>query len=286
MNITYDTIIEHLFINQQDTNTIITEKNNYGNISNIFNIFNNNYCCYGITSYDNDNNNISMYSSILTLLDIDFILPLHKDELNIINNFKNNIINYNINNNIEFDKLNLNDSLQVISNIFNINFILFEKSNKNIIIICSNNIYNPYKNTLLLSTNKLLVEPIINHNIFQRQFTYNDNIIKTIININNISNINYNNNDTNITNSILYINIYNINFCIIEQPIIEQPITDQSNKKQYMIKLNLNKTKLNLMKIIDLKKLAHDLEINITNTDNKFLLKKDIIIKIYNIISE
>ena len=128
MAVTYSTIIEYLLKNNKDLHNdlFITNKNDYGNIHNIFNIFNNNYHCYGIYSYNN-NENISMYSSILTLLEPAFILPYYKDELTAINNFKNNIINNCILNNIEFINLKYNDKLQVIVNIFNINIIIFDK---------------------------------------------------------------------------------------------------------------------------------------------------------------
>ena len=282
MSITYDTIINCLLEEQKDEilDLVLTDKNDYSNISNIFNILDNNYSCYGILNYDNNNDNISIYSSILTLLDSDFILPFYKDELSTIINFKNNIINYTISNNIEFINLLYTDKLQIITNIFNINIIIFNKLDKNIDIIGCDNIFNSYKTTLLLSQYNLLFEPIINHNLFQRCFNFNDDIIKNIINNNNINNTNISMEDINIKNNILYTNIYNIDIVIIENPNI-LILPDLILPDLKLTDLKLNKSKLNLMKIADLKVLANKYKINIIDND-KNLLKKDIVNIIFN----
>ena len=285
MSITYTTIINSLVENEEKNEIIdllLTNKNDFSNVSNIFNIlFDHNYSCYGILNYDNNNNNISIYSSVLTLLDTDFILPFYKDELIIINNFKNNIINHTIINNIEFIDLSNNDKLQIIANILNINIIIFDKISKNIIGIYNN--FNPYKTTLLLSLYNSLYEPIINHNLFQRCFNFNDNIIKNIIKYNNI-NYNITEEDINITNTNIYINIYNINVVVMEKPNILE-INELEINDLEIVNLKLTKTKLNLMKLADLKILANKYKINIIDT-NKNLLKKDIVDIIFNKLSK
>jgi hypothetical protein len=43
---------------------------------------------YGITIYDNNNYNISFWSSLLTLIDNNFLIPFNNNEISIINDFK------------------------------------------------------------------------------------------------------------------------------------------------------------------------------------------------------
>ena len=289
MSITYTTIINSLVEEDEEKTEIIdlllTNKNDFSTISNI--VLDHNYSCYGILNYDDNNDNISIYSSILTLLDTNFILPFYKDELIIINNFKNNIINHTIINNIEFMDLSNNNKLQIISNILNINIIIFDKLDKDIFDICDN--FNPYKTTILLSLYNSLYEPIINQSIFQRCFTFNDEIIKNILKYKNIK-YNTTKENTNITNTNIYINIYIINVVVINKPNdvkIDDVKTDDLKTDDLKIddaktdKLKITKSKLNLMKLADLKILANKYKINIIDT-NKNLLKKDIIDIIFN----
>ena len=59
------------------------------------NIFSDKFYRLGITVNDNNNNNISFWSSLLSLIDIDkkFIIPYDNDEITVINNFKNDLVN-------------------------------------------------------------------------------------------------------------------------------------------------------------------------------------------------
>ena len=94
MDINYELILKYLNTPKNNTFDFPTQKNLY-KYSNTFpekfqSLFT--LKCYrlGITNYDCDNNNISLWSSIITLLDYDknFNNPLNYDELEIIANFK------------------------------------------------------------------------------------------------------------------------------------------------------------------------------------------------------
>ena len=93
MDINYEIIIKYLskkVINVNDKQkynqqtSFITQKNIY-TYSHTFpakfkELLTDKFYKYGITVYDNENNNISFWSSIITLLDKNFIIPYINDE--------------------------------------------------------------------------------------------------------------------------------------------------------------------------------------------------------------
>jgi hypothetical protein len=97
MEIDYNIIIKYLSKKQvkKEVN-FITQKNifNYSiNFPDKFKeLLNDKFYRYGITINDNDNNNISFWSSLLTLIDKNFMIPYDNDELILINQFKTQII--------------------------------------------------------------------------------------------------------------------------------------------------------------------------------------------------
>ena len=105
----------------------ITQKNifNYSkSFPDIFkNLLSDKFYRYGITIYDNNNYNISFWSSLLTLIDKKFIIPLNHNEISIINEFKFQLIEKykkSIISNFlkQFDKNNIRERMKLEPDIY------------------------------------------------------------------------------------------------------------------------------------------------------------------------
>lgn len=196
MEINYETIIKYLANNKpKEEQKIISQKNIYTYLKTIPSKFQELFCDktykYGITIYDNDNNNISFWTSLLTLFDSKFIVPFNDDELLIVNNFKKELIEkyptkYNIPKNEISNRLNLEPDyilIQYIVDLLDINMIIFDFKENNIYALYKNYIMNPLKPTYMFSYNDALWEPIMINTVklIIRDFSYNDNVIKKIL---------------------------------------------------------------------------------------------------------
>jgi hypothetical protein len=267
MEINYDLIIKYLCKNniKEKTNLFTTQKNIYTYSTtwpdNFKQLFTDKFYRYGVSIHDNENNNISFWSSIITLLYNEFIISYTDDEITIINNFRTQLIEkYNQKNLSNFikklDKNDFrerfkldpdNDVLQYIVDILNINILIFDFNDNSVKAIYPDEIMNPWKQILLLSKYNNLWEPIMLNNIkgdSQRLFDYNNMIIKKILYTSNL--ITYNSIDKafSIINDINYI-IENENGKINNVVISEK----------YDIK------KLNKMKLNELVNLTNELKI-------------------------
>jgi len=134
----------------------------YLNINNI------KYCLFGISLFDSNNVNISLFSAILTLLDKNFIIVNHPKEIQSIINFKNNILNKIVG--------NADITYIDIERLININIIINEKINNN---------FDPLKKTIILNTIENYYYPLIKYDTYQRIFHSTDDIIKHIMLLNN-----------------------------------------------------------------------------------------------------
>ena len=84
--ITYELILKYL---TKEKHIFITEKNMITNFVDKFKLlFPNNFYRYGVLIYD-DKNNISLWSSLLTLLDENYATSLLKDDILCIAEYKN-----------------------------------------------------------------------------------------------------------------------------------------------------------------------------------------------------
>lgn len=220
MDINYEVIIKYLVknsanndltetLNNNDTqsnttlnNTFITQKNIF-NYSTSFpdkfkNIFTDKFYRYGITVRDDENNNISFWSSLLTLLDKKFIIPYANDELIIINQFKSQLIEKykkqllssflkDLNKNDIRERLKLEPDiyiLQYIVDILDINIFIFDFEANEIFVLYHGSIMNSWKQSLLFAKHNNYWEPIMLVNskgTTQRLFDYNNVIIKKIL---------------------------------------------------------------------------------------------------------
>ena len=288
MEINYDIIIKYLVgSNQSKVLDILNTKINNNSINNIENyitkkhdsfnsihfpeifnkIFLNDYYRYGITIYDDKNNNISFISSILTLLDTNFVIPYENNELIQIKNFKNDLIDKYKKKNLSkclkiYDKFFFKDKLnktvdsitiQYITDILLINIFIFDFKNNNINIVYPSNKLNIEYNFILVSKYDDYYEPIILTDNLQKIFNKQDNIIIKLLEL---------------SNTIKY-----LDEDILDKKFIINNINIDIN--------NLNKTKLNKLKINELIEIAIKLKLNIIH-NNKPLIKKQIIDLIYN----
>lgn len=259
MEINYDLIIKYLCEKniKQKINIFTTQKNIYTYSTDwpdsFKQLFTDKFYRYGVTIHDNENNNISFWSSIITLLYNEFVISYTDDELSIINSFKSQMIEkYNHKNLSNFiKKLDKNDFrerfrlepdsyvLQYIVDTLNINLLIFDFSENNgnpVKSIYPDEIMNPWRQMLLLSKYNNLWEPIMLNNTkgdAQRLFDYNNIIIKKILYTNNLITYNTSDKTFNIINDINFV-IENEN-----SKINNVVISDKYDLKK------LNKMKLN-----------------------------------------
>jgi hypothetical protein len=207
MSITYDLIIKYLLPqnlqqnNETQSSSIVEEnfttpKNIYA-YKKTFPKFFQDFICdntfrYGVT-VEHKSDNISFWSSLLTLLDSDFIVPFNDSEIEKINNFKTQLLaqypsTYHINKLDIREKIKLipsYDIIQYIVDVIDINIIIFNFKTLETNILYKGNIMNPYKCIFILCRYDDLFEPIMcNNDSPTRHFSYNDNFIKKILDSN------------------------------------------------------------------------------------------------------
>lgn len=321
MEINYDLIIKYLVKKTDNakpkikSDIFITQKSifNYStNFPDKFKeLFTDKFYRYGITTHDYENTNISFWSSLLTLIDKNFIIPYNIDEFTLINQFKNQLVEKYMKSKLSsilksFDKNDLRERmkldpdvhiLQYIIDIIDINLLIFDFESTNIYAIYYKDMMNPWKQTILLSKFKNYWEPIMmvkNKSETQRLFDYNDNIIKKIINTENLVEcFEKNKNDkefmflSNI-NDVLVIEKKKLK--IPEPQLIEDSDssvkTDDENnifvKKDELEKIGkLNKSKINKMRVQELWDIIGKLNIVIEKKNpTKSILMDSILSKI------
>ena len=271
MEINYETIIKYLGNIKPKEELNISQKNIYTYLKNISSKFQDLFCDkiykYGITIYDNNKNNISFWSSLLTLIYKQFIVPFNEDELSYINKFKKELIDiypikYSISKNEIFERLKLEPDyilIQYIVDMLDINIIIFDFKEELIYSLYKNNMMNPLKPTYLFSYNNTIWEPIMlnSNNIVYKDFSYNDNLIKKILYSNMI--IYYDTKKEFIVND-------NINIIIDNEHNL---LNKETNELFIKNEPNINENKLN--KMTKLKLIEHAQSLNITINMSKML---------------
>jgi hypothetical protein len=216
MEINYDLIIKYLVKkNSKGESNTKSKPNNFITQKNIFNysvsfpdkfkdLLTDKFYRYGITVNDNEHNNISFWSSILTLVDKNFIIPYSSDELELITQFKTQLIEKYSKSKLstflkDLDKNDLRErfkleqdiyTLQYLVDILDINILIFDWENQNIYSMYHKDKMNPWKKTILLAKFKKYWEPIMMVKIkgeIDRLFDYNNSTIKKILTTENIS---------------------------------------------------------------------------------------------------
>ncbi len=176
MEISYDMIIKYL---SKSDKKLFTNKKHILQYSDKFpeifsNLLQTKFYKYGVTIFDQNNINISLYMSILTLLNKEFITFSGEEEIEYLNKFKaslkENSSNY-VNDAVQ--------NIQLICDTLDCTFIIFDFKNKAIKIAYSNDVCNPWKPIFLLANYEELWEPIMYES--KRTFSYNNPIFKKIL---------------------------------------------------------------------------------------------------------
>ena len=301
MNITYNTIIEYL-VNNKENNNFSIKKNLLKYSSefpdNFKQYFGEKFFRYGIQVYDNEQNNISLYSSIFHLLNKKFLLLDKIDQIKYIYEMKDNIKNYlrknyknfplksKFNKIFSIDVLNSNKFnpllLEIFCYTFNINIIVFDYENNDVTVAFDGNYLNKWKPTLFLAKMKNFWEPIYNEN--NKIFRYNNTIKNILEDIDSYFSSSYLEKDLIIIDNINEILEMENDECNEDEDEDNNKDTENYKKtdnklfvNQGILKLNIKKSKLNKMKKEKIIELIEEYNLNISV---KGLNKKNIIEKI------
>lgn len=286
MNITYNKIIEFLCDQEENKFLFPTKKNLINNNDtfpeNFIKILGNKYFRYGIQIYDNDQNNISLWSSILYLLNKKFILLDNREQISYVKLIKKQCINLiktdhkKFHNKSKFSKQSCIDILnsdnfnplliELLCFIFQFNCIIFDFEANNNFIVSSSNILNCMKPFLIIGKYKNFWEPIHTNN--EKIFNYNETIKNIFFNEVEYFESKYLDKELIIIDNVKEIlEEEKINLDIIENTEDSETNTSFFTNKKNLVN-NYSKSKLNKMKKDKLITLANDLGINI-NTINK-----------------
>jgi hypothetical protein len=204
--ITYQMIMDYLSPNKVVKNELgissfPTKENIVINVSDfpkkIKRFFNKNFFRYGVLTYDDDHNNISLYTSMLTCLDSSFLTMNKDNKISYINAFKRKVKNdfYNkklfkkfkysecgVSEKILMSEMSDKVSMMVIQALvdyLSINLIIFNFDDQKRYLIHSREAYNVYYPTVILGFSNDYYEPIFTNK--KKSYTYNDKIIKKIL---------------------------------------------------------------------------------------------------------
>tara|TARA_B100000524_G_scaffold348370_1_gene252692 strand:+ start:2305 stop:3240 length:936 start_codon:yes stop_codon:yes gene_type:complete len=300
MDINYKTIVEYL-CNDEETkqndnfptkkNIMVSSDNFPEEFSNLFETNSNNkFYRYGVSRYNNDQINISFFTSFLTLIQKQFITLDKKEEsvevINFINQLKEKInekkFKFELKSKFEkhlviekLNNLNLDDGvvLQAIVQILNINLLIFDFEKKNIFSIFNGDFYDPWKTSLLLAKKDKDWEPIFSD---KKQFCYNEYFLKKILTTQEI--LYYNQKYLNKyyslldnVNELIELNELNDNSSVEEDSIKEDSENMDTfiNPIQEIKNMKLNKTKLKSFKKDKIFEILKRLNCEISKDDKK-----------------
>ena len=269
MDIDYNTILKFLCDDSEDIIffnklNIIENSSKFKKFKKFFPIT---YFRYGIYKYDSNENNISLWTSILYSVDKKYILKDFEEILDLINSIKIDIIN-NYKPTFEIKNENIKDIinnsnhdlfLEILVNYLKINIIIFDFKNENIFSAYYGNFFDPYRATIYLANYDNFWEPIVSNN--KKIFSCNDNtdnILSKIL----INNINYYNTKLktfNVKDDILF--ILKKNDLFFNKTIIEKENETFISSENFLNNLTINQ--LNKMKKNDLLKIISDLNLSI-----------------------
>ena len=207
MAINYDLILKYLVKEEKEKETFTNQKN-FMTYSDKFpnefkNILGDKFYRMGVTQ-NNEQKNISFYTSLITLLDDNIMSITEEEEIHKVNEFLSDI-----NNKIkvlpeylkqipkDVIKKNLKDKesniwiYELIANYLKLNFIIFDFKTLEILTIYCGDVMDPWRTCLFLAKNENSWELIRNNE--KKFFSYNDNVLKKILSQNSI-NIKYFNN--------------------------------------------------------------------------------------------
>ena len=190
MEINYNLIIKYL----SKQKCFKTNKGEYNyNFPNEFldNTFNkcldNTLYRYGVTTYNNDKLNISFWSSLLTILDKSFLIPIDNDELYLIKKFIDETVDMKKHIDMK-ERVKLVPNSQVfefVADVLNINLLFLDFKNLTFNVIYPDLYLNPWNKICILAKNDDLFEPVMSKE--HRYFTFDNDIIKNLFLNNHIT---------------------------------------------------------------------------------------------------
>jgi len=307
MEINYNLIIKYL--SKQKCFTTNKGEYNY-NFPNEFldNTFNkcldNTLYRYGVTIYNNDKLNISFWSSLLTILDKSFLIPIDNDELYLIKKFIDETVDMKKHIDMK-ERVKLVPNSQVfefVADVLNINLLFLDFKNLTFNVIYPDLYLNPWNKICILAKNDDLFEPVMSKE--HRYFTFDNDIIKNLFLNNHITyfdnikeyilldtkeKVKEKEDEASVKINTKYkktlelvdnIKVVKTNKIYDEEITNNKEITDNNElKKEILIDYShLNKTKLNKMKMDELTELYNKLKLE----KNNKMLKADMINNILN----
>ena len=281
MEINYEMIVKYLCKGKPENKvvgtasagtTFVTDKSatNYIFPEKFKTIFNDeSFYRYGVTTFNN-NMNISFWTSLLTLINKDFMIPYNNDENQMITEFKNQLLEqYKVSLLSSFikktDKIELREKLKIIPDyiilqyivdILDINFIVFDFKTEEYYTVYRGDIMNPWNRTLLFANYENNWEPIMLGT--KKIFDYNDTILKQILN-QDVSDLPKYYDFVNTKKEFMYINVTKSN----TKELDSDSVHTDSESETYEPPKDLNKTKLSKMKLAEVQdiynKITHKL---------------------------
>ena len=312
----YNLIIKYL----SKQKPFITNKGEYNNnfpekfkdnkcLDNTFNkCLDNTFYRYGVTTYNNDKLNISFWSSLLTILDKSFLIPIDNDELYLVKKFIDDIVDKKKHIDMK-ERVKLVPNSQVfefVADVLNINLLFLDFKNLTFNVIYPNLYLNPWNKICILVKNDDFFEPVMSKE--NRYFTFDNDIIKNLFLNNDITyfdnikeyilldtkeKVQEKEDEASVKINTKYkktlelvdnIKVVKTNKKENEEITSTKEITGaiHNNKEEILVDYShLNKTKLNKMKMDELTELYNELKLE----KNNKMLKADMINNILNYLS-
>ena len=293
MEINYDIIIKYLAKNEIEKNVEDIVKQNlikkFEDFSeNIQTILKNNFYIYGIKVCNDDNENISHWSSLLFLIIKDFILLTDNEQLMYIKKIKSQMVEYikknykKFKNRKKFSKdyaIELIRSnkfnpliLELFSYCFKINIFIIDFLENKIFTVSIDEYFNPWIPTVFLSKHNDFYQPLLTNT--NKKFYYDN--LKFIFN----NEIEYFCKDYLEQNFVLIDNIFEIiNMDKNKKNLSNKNEIDDSDeiKNTFIKNTDFNKNKLNKMKKTEIIELIKQFNLNIKIKQKKSHLINEII---------
>ena len=314
----YNLIIKYL----SKQKPFITNKGEYNNnfpekfkdnkcLDNTFNkCLDNTFYRYGVTTYNNDKLNISFWSSLLTILDKSFLIPIDNDELYLVKKFIDDIVEKKKHIDMK-ERVKLVPNSQVfefVADVLNINLLFLDFKNLTFNVIYPNLYLNPWNKICIFAKNDDFFEPVMSKE--NRYFTFDNDIIKNLFLNNDITyfdnikeyilldtkeKVQEKEDEASVKINTKYKKTLELvdNIKVVKTNKIHEEITNnketkeitdaiQNNKEEILVDYShLNKTKLNKMKMDELTELYNKLKLE----KNNKMLKADMINNILNNLS-
>lgn len=285
MDISYKTIIEFLCSAAEAENSfpskrsiMVSSENFPKNFADIFHS-SDKINRFGVTKNVN-NKNISFLTSFLSLIDNKMMYADKKEEIKLVQNFiemlKDKVkskqfkfeLDMKFNKQVILDRINsyqFDDGIltQVISQLFDINFLIFDFSNENIYTLFNGDYLNPWKATFLFAKKEDNWEPLFSD---RKSFCFNDNFLKSILTENEIM---YYNDSFLEKYYTLLDNIKELENINSSTELEESEDDTFINPVNEIKKMNLNKSKLKNMKKDNLVDIISKLNLDISISSNK-----------------